>query len=118
MSSVVIDQTDCLNCGTPLHGTFCGSCGQRVSAPNPTLHDFLHELSHELLHVDGRLFQSIKLLFTRPGWLTREHCEGRRARYAAPMRLYLNAWFPRWLDGVTAPAGAATLVDRVTVPAP
>jgi beta-glucanase (GH16 family) len=36
---------------------------------------------------------------------------------AAPMSLYLNAWFPRWLDGVPAPAGAATLVDRVTVPA-
>jgi endo-1,3-1,4-beta-glycanase ExoK len=33
----------------------------------------------------------------------------------APMNLYLNAWFPRWLDGVPAPAGAATLVDRVTV---
>jgi endo-1,3-1,4-beta-glycanase ExoK len=35
----------------------------------------------------------------------------------APMNVYLNAWFPRWLDGVPATAGAATLVDRVTVPA-
>jgi beta-glucanase (GH16 family) len=35
----------------------------------------------------------------------------------APMNLYLNAWFPRWLDGVPAPAGAATLVERVTRPA-
>jgi beta-glucanase (GH16 family) len=35
----------------------------------------------------------------------------------APMNLYLNAWFPTWLDGIPAPAGAATLVDRVTVPA-
>ena len=34
----------------------------------------------------------------------------------APMNVYLNAWFPRWLDGVPAPAGAATLVEGVTVP--
>jgi hypothetical protein len=33
------------------------------------------------------------------------------------MNVYVNAWFPRWLDGVPPPAGAATLVDRVTVPA-
>jgi beta-glucanase (GH16 family) len=35
----------------------------------------------------------------------------------APMNLYLNAWFPRWLAGTPAPAGAATLVDSVTRPA-
>lgn len=36
----------------------------------------------------------------------------------APTNLYLNAWFPRWLAGTPAPAGAATLVDSVTRPAP
>ena len=36
MSTVLIDQTDCLNCGTPLLGAFCGSCGQKVGAPNTT----------------------------------------------------------------------------------
>jgi hypothetical protein len=90
MSSVVIDQSNCLNCRAPLAGAFCATCGQKASAPNPTFHDFLHELFHELLHLDGRLFQSIRWLFTRPGFLTREHIEGRRASYAAPMRLYLT----------------------------
>jgi beta-glucanase (GH16 family) len=33
---------------------------------------------------------------------------------AAPMNLYLNAWFPRWLAGTAPLAPAATLVDRVT----
>jgi licheninase len=32
---------------------------------------------------------------------------------AAPMRLYVNAWFPRWLDGRPPVAPAATLVDRL-----
>jgi endo-1,3-1,4-beta-glycanase ExoK len=32
----------------------------------------------------------------------------------APMNLYLNAWFPRWLGGIAPPATAFTTVDRVT----
>jgi beta-glucanase (GH16 family) len=35
----------------------------------------------------------------------------------APMNVHVNAWLPRWLDGVPAPAGATTLVDRVAIPA-
>ena len=80
---------DCLNCGAPLRGSFCAICGQKSVKPNPTFHDLWHEFIHEMLHVDGRLFQSIKLLFMRPGFLTREYCQGRRARYLAPLRLYL-----------------------------
>ena len=79
----------CLNCGVPLTDHFCASCGQRSVAPNPTFHDLWHDFTHEMLHVDGRLFQSVKLLFLRPGFLTREHCQGRRARHIAPLRLYL-----------------------------
>lgn len=90
MSSAGTGASECLNCGAHLAGPFCAQCGQRTGAPDPSFHDFLHELTHELLHVDGRLFQSIRLLFTKPGFLTREHLEGRRARYVAPMRLYLT----------------------------
>jgi licheninase len=32
----------------------------------------------------------------------------------APMNLFLNAWFPRWLHGIAPAATAATTVDRVT----
>src|SRR6266545_4432215 len=89
MSSVVTDRSECLNCGTALHGAFCAACGQQVAHPDPTFHDLLHDLTHELLHVDGRLWTSLRLLFTRPGVLTREHIAGRRASYLPPLRLYL-----------------------------
>jgi hypothetical protein len=72
-----------------LQGPYCGACGQKATSPNPTFHDVVHEFTHEVLHVDGRLFQSVRLLFTRPGLLTREHNEGRRARYLSPLRMYL-----------------------------
>jgi hypothetical protein len=89
MSSVATELTECLNCLAPLHGAYCATCGQKATARNPTLHELIHEFTHEVLHVDGRLFHSIALLFTRPGLLTREHSQGRRARYLPPLRLYL-----------------------------
>jgi hypothetical protein len=40
--------------------------------------------------VDGKIFQSIRLLYTRPGRLTTEYCQGRRASHVGPIRLYLT----------------------------
>ena len=79
----------CQNCGIKLIGPYCAACGQKAVPLNVTLHDFAHELTHETLHVDGRIFQSIRRLVTSPGFLTREYLEGRRARWISPIRLYL-----------------------------
>ena len=79
----------CRNCNAWLWGDYCGRCGQKVAALNPTLGDLVHDLIHELLHVDGRIFRSVRLLLTRPGFLTREYFQGRRAAYVSPIRLYL-----------------------------
>ena len=79
----------CHNCGIRLSGPFCAACGQKAVPLDVTLHDFVHELTHETLHVDGRIFQSIRRLVTSPGFLTREYLEGRRARWISPIRLYL-----------------------------
>jgi hypothetical protein len=111
MSSVATGLTHCLNCGSPLGGTFCAECGQKAAPPDPTFHDFLHELTHELLHVDGRLLQSIRLLFFRPGFLTREHFEGRRVSYAAPMRLYLTFSLIFFVLAVYAPLEMTSRMD-------
>jgi len=89
MSSVVIDQSECLNCGTGLHGEFCARCGQRACHPNPTFHDLWHDFTHETLHIDGRLGSSLRLLFTKPGFLTQEYVAGRRTAHFPPLRLYL-----------------------------
>ena len=81
--------TECPNCGAALSGRFCASCGQKATPVAPTLHEFVHEATHEFLHVDGKIIQSLKLLFTRPGALTLEAFIGRRASYVPPLRLYL-----------------------------
>jgi hypothetical protein len=79
----------CLNCGAELTGRWCSQCGQRASDPRPTLHELLHEALHELMHLDGKLVRTAGLLLFKPGELTREFREGKRARSVTPIRLYL-----------------------------
>jgi len=81
----------CPNCGTPRTGHFCANCGQKAAPLAPTLASFMHEFTHEVVNVDGKIFRSVRLLLTRPGFLTREIFAGRRASYLSPIRLYLIA---------------------------
>lgn len=80
----------CANCGAQLTGQYCSECGQRHH--DHPVHDFWHffsEALEDLTHADSRLWQTLISLLFRPGLLTREFLEGRRARYLPPVRLYL-----------------------------
>ncbi len=82
---------ECLNCGTPLNSHFCPECGQKNKEYNLTFKDFFSVFLEELLDVDSRVLRSLRLLFTKPGFLTSEYVKGRRIRYLPPVRIYLVA---------------------------
>lgn len=81
--------TQCLNCGTGLKGPFCYYCGQ----PDRNFLRFfpvlLRDLMEDLLDLDSRFMRTLKPLLFKPGRLTRDYMQGRRFRYAPPMRLYI-----------------------------
>ena len=79
----------CLNCGTPLTGPFCAECGQRDIPPYPSARELVVDAFSEVSGWDGRFATTLRALIRRPGLLTREFLEGRRARYISPVRLYL-----------------------------
>ena len=83
----------CLSCDAPLAGPYCSRCGERVLEPEAlTLRHFMvHTVAHELLHVDGKLWRTLLLLFVRPGRLSLEYAAGRRRPYLNPFRLLLIA---------------------------
>ena len=80
----------CTNCGTPLTGPYCSECGQRHhDHPVHSFWHFMQEATEDLTHADSRLWRTLHALLLRPGLLTREFLDGRRARYLPPVRLYL-----------------------------
>jgi hypothetical protein len=50
----------------------------------------VHETVHELVHLDSKLFRTLKELMVKPGQLTAEYFAGRKKRYIAPIRLFLT----------------------------
>lgn len=81
---------NCLNCGSIVTGRFCSECGQRASF-HLGMHDLAHDLFHEFLHFDEKILRTLRLLLFKPGALTTEFIEGKRARSIGPIRLYLLA---------------------------
>ena len=83
------DHPNCLNCGAELQGQYCGQCGQRASGRLISLWELTRDAFGDLLELDSRLWRTLIPLLVRPGKLTRDYLEGRRARYMPPFRMYL-----------------------------
>ena len=83
----------CVSCDAPLSGPYCSRCGEQKIEPDAlTLRHFLvHTVASELLSIDGKLWRTLALLFTRPGRLALEYSAGRRRAYLNPFRLLLMA---------------------------
>jgi Protein of unknown function (DUF3667) len=80
----------CRNCGAAMVGAWCHACGQkRVTGRG--LGQLLGEAFHQVTDVDGKLLRSLRLLLFFPGRLSREYLDDRRARYSAPLSLFLLA---------------------------
>lgn len=81
-------ETYCRNCGSKLSGPYCSVCGQKDN----DLHVPVKELASELVAIipsfDERLFRTLRPLFTRPGFLTKEYLAGRRRQFISPFKLY------------------------------
>jgi hypothetical protein len=78
----------CPNCGHRAQH-YCPHCGQKQHGEHPSLLRFARELVQETLSVEGRLFTTLRSVLTRPGQLTLDFLEGRRARHISPLRLFL-----------------------------
>ena len=80
---------NCLNCGARLRGQYCGTCGQRSRSRLISLWELISDAFGDLLEIDSRLWQTLVPLLIRPGRLTHDYLQGRRARYMPPFRMYL-----------------------------
>ena len=79
----------CRNCEAPLSGPYCAQCGQHAHESARSLAALGHDAWHVITHLDSRFWATLQMLAFRPGELTREYFDEKRARYMPPVRLYL-----------------------------
>ncbi|MFN3990769.1 MAG: DUF3667 domain-containing protein [Erythrobacter sp.] len=98
--------TECLNCGAMVTGAYCGACGQKVHI-HRSLAAIGHDIMHGVLHLDGKLWNTLPLLTFKPGNLTRRFIEGERAKFVSPMAMFLFSVFAMFavfqMVGLTVP---------------
>lgn len=80
--------THCENCGAALQGHYCHDCGQSVVNPIRHAAHAVEEVFEAFWHLDGRIFQTLRDLL-RPGRVAVNYLAGQRARYVAPLRLFV-----------------------------
>jgi hypothetical protein len=123
------DARPCPNCNELLWGQYCASCGQRARARMITFWELLKDAGDLLASLDSRIWRTLGLLMFRPGRLTLDYLQGKRARFVPPMRLFiattlvfffiatLNAKFDFGPDGdpvIGAGDGWRDAVEQVT----
>jgi Protein of unknown function (DUF3667) len=82
---------NCRNCGAGLSGPYCSACGQRDADLNQPYWVFLEDAGEYFFSFESRFWKTLASLLARPGRMTRRFLEGRRARYVAPVRLFVIA---------------------------
>jgi hypothetical protein len=80
----------CTNCGATLAGGFCQTCGQkRFVESDRRFGHLLRQFLASATDLDSRVWRSLRALLFQPGLLSHEYFMGRRARWIAPISLFL-----------------------------
>jgi len=78
----------CGNCGHVAE-LYCPHCGQKQHGEQPSVTGFVRELLQETFSLEGRVLTTLRSVLTRPGELTLDFLEERRARHVSPLKLFL-----------------------------
>ena len=81
----------CRNCGAIVEERYCTRCGQLASDFHRPIWGLLTASLADSFSLDGRLWRSLPMLLLRPGRMTRNYLDGKRARYVPPFRMFLLA---------------------------
>lgn len=79
----------CLNCETPLTGSYCSHCGQKNIPPRQTLGELLINFIASFWSFESKFLRTGRLLLFKPGQLARDYNAGKRERYYHPARMYV-----------------------------
>lgn len=79
----------CKNCGEKLQGMYCHRCGQYALDIRQPFWKYLRQYFENVYQFDSKVWQTLYLLFRRPGLLTQEFNAGKINSYVHPLRLFM-----------------------------
>lgn len=74
----------------PSRYAYCPDCGQATENKIVSFASIARDFLEDYFSFDSKVFRSLRPLLFRPGFLTQEYINGRRARYIPPLRMYLT----------------------------
>ena len=81
--------TYCKNCGRKLKGMYCSQCGQYALDIEQPFWKYMLQYIENVYQFDTKVWNTLYLLFRKPGFLTREFNVGKINSYVHPMRLFM-----------------------------
>lgn len=80
----------CKNCGHHFQGKFCSQCGEKVyTAHDKSILHFFEDALHFVTHFEGTFFNTLKAIFSKPGKLSFDYCNGLRKKYFKPLPFFM-----------------------------
>ncbi len=103
----------CKNCETVFEGNYCPQCGQSIKDFDKPFSFIFYNFLGDFFAFDTRFFKTFIALLFKPGLLTKEYFDGRRVKYAPPLRIFIFASFILFLllQGYTN-RGLTTMLDK------
>ncbi len=79
----------CQNCGHIVEEKFCSNCGQENIETRKSFHYLFTHFLEDLAHYDSAFWITFKKLFFKPYELTQTYLSGQRAKFVAPVKLFI-----------------------------
>lgn len=83
----IADCNRCKNCGNKLSGNYCSHCGQKAYTKRLRFGSSIRSFFAGFFNVERGFLSTIRMLFTRPGYLARDYIDGKRTARTNPFTL-------------------------------
>lgn len=86
-----VKKASCPNCDFKFIETdnYCPNCGQENHTHKVPIKHYLVELLESVFHFDTKIFVTLRDLLFKPGEITNNYNQNKRARYVPPLRIYI-----------------------------
>lgn len=80
----------CVSCGKTVEDKYCMHCGEKIlTDKDRSISTLFSDATENILNLDIKLFRTIWVLISKPGYLTVEYWKGKRILYLKPLQLLI-----------------------------